>query len=118
MSSFPTVTFGHSHYKCLERAYIQTLENHKGNFDNLMVVSLLATEGVKWWLNSIINAYNNIKHRSQLYTVTTETFVSGWDAFLVGKFVGGSFVVSEAKFHKNVLKLRAFLFGLKVFVEP
>ena len=81
-----------------------------------MAVSVLANKGIKWWLNSITNAYNDTRHINSLCTLITDASLSGCSADFGGKSTRDSFAVSQAIVKKECIKTESSFLWFKKFL--
>ena len=113
-SSFVGVKYGPLHYRYLDQNKTTALTNNKGNFNKNMVLSVLAREDIKWWMQDIKGSYNNIGcgNPTKSITITTDASKSGWGGTLDGQNTHGLWSQSEKLLHINVLELKAILFSM------
>ena len=97
VASFPVVTFGHLHYRHLERDKIRGLKYHKGNFDGKISLSVKAVSEIHWWINNIDNSCHHI-NSIMIPDITIHT-----DASLTGWGITNGITPSRGLWHKTEL---------------
>lgn len=79
-SSFPGVMYGPLHYLWIEIDKTQALKQCKGNFESPMSLSPEAISDLRWWIESIETAFNQISHDTPQVTMTTDASKTGGGA--------------------------------------
>ena len=79
-SSFLGVMYGPLHYRWIEIAKTQALHQCKVNFDSPMYLSPEAISDLRWWIESIDTAFNQVSHAVSQITMTTDASKTGWGA--------------------------------------
>lgn len=116
-SSFPGVMYGPLHYRWIEIDKTQALKQCKGNFESAMSLSPEAISDLRWWIESIETAFNQISHDTPQVTMTTDASKTGWGCTCQGTPTGGSWTADEAENHINYLETKAVLLGLRSFSD-
>ena len=107
------VQFGSLFYKQLEIDKSLALKEKKGNFDEIMTLSELSIEHLRWWKDNAMSLPFNINHADPNVTICTDASISGWGAKMGVDECGGRWTLLEKEDHINILELKAILFGLK-----
>lgn len=113
VASFPGVQYGPLFYRSLEYDKNKALINSKGNYDEVMKLSLEAIADLEWWVDNITSSFRTIssdKIGAVLYTDASKT---GWGAVLEDTKTSGGWTEFEKDQHINYLELKAVYFGLK-----
>ena len=113
VSCFPAVEYGRLYYRELEKAKINALKSHLGNFDEQMVVSAEMKLELKWWMENIHCQVRHIYRSSPQVIIQTDSSLEGWGVVFKEKKFGGRWKSEEKSLHINCLELTAILFGLQ-----
>ena len=113
-SSFIGVMYGPLHYRYLDNDKSIAVKTNKGNYNKNMVLSQPAKEDIKWWMENIMESYNNIGcgNTSPSITITTDASKTGWGGTVSGHRTHGLWTHDESLEHINVLELKAVLFSV------
>ena len=115
VAAFPAVKWGPLYYRHLEEDKKAALRAHRGNFNKSLSLSPAAKGELRWWIDNVSSASNNILQTDPEITITSDASLSGWGCACNGVLSGGSWLPVESKFHINYLELKAALFALKCF---
>ena len=89
------------------------LKVYKGNFDQVILISDVVKEDLRWWIENIQKFPSKVLKDSVSVVLTTDASLEGWGAVLDDVVTGGDWSSEEKSCHINVLELKAVLFGLK-----
>lgn len=115
VASFQAVKYGPLYYRCIEEDKKLALKDSKGNFDDSMALSAKSRKDLKWWIDNILNAYNDIYVKQPQISISSDASLAGWGGVCNDKKAGGAWKAEDQLCHINFLELKAALFALKSF---
>ena len=107
------VWIGPVFWRRLEIEKAMWLKIYKGNFDQVVLISDMVKEDLKWWIENIQNFPTKVLMDTVSVVLTTDASLEGWGAVCGDVVTGGVWSSDEKSYHINVLELKAVLFGLK-----
>ena len=117
VSSFSAVEYGPLFYRSLERAKIQALQHHFGDFESYMFITVDMKQELFWWIQNLHTQKRRISHENPDLTITSDASAIGWGAVMGSQKIGGRWDETESHNHINVLELLAVSHALKSFCK-
>ena len=108
VAALPAVPYGKLYYRFMEHDKIENLKLSKGNYENDMIFSHLATTEVQWWLDNIMSQLKSLLCEILPdMLIFTDASTVGWGANMGSLTINGRWLETEKNFHINILELMA-----------
>ena len=117
VSSFPAITFGAAHYRCLEQDKVKALQISQGNFDKMMTLSDSAIQDSDWWLQNLAHSYGIIGKTPFVHTIYSDASLQGCGAAMTNITTGGKWSYKESQVHITTLELLAAFYAVRSFKD-
>ena len=101
------------HWKFLKVEKVAALAKAKGDFDQKMMLSLVARQEIDWWIRNVGSSGRRVRQGKPDRVLFTDTSNEDWGAHVRELATGGRWLKEELEEHINVLELRAALLGLQ-----
>lgn len=116
IAACPAVCYGWLYTKRLERAKFLALNECNNDYEKRMQITTDMKLDLKWWLEKICTAKNDIRENKYDLEIFTDASLTGWGVFCAGEKAHGWWEHNESN-HINLLELKAVFNGLKCFAK-
>ena len=96
---------------------IRALKENLGNFDKFCSLGSESKGEVDWWINNVGSAWKSITISPPDLVMEADASKIGWGCIFRGETANGRWTDEEARYHINVLELKAIQFGLFSFFK-
>lgn len=117
ISICPAVAYGYLYTKIIERKKYLALKREGGNYNKYMIIDSDIKKELNWWLKSIPNKRQYIKHHDYSLVIYSDASSSGWGIYCNKEKIHGFWTGEMKKYHINYLELMAAFIGLKSFAK-
>ncbi|KZS06357.1 Uncharacterized protein APZ42_030220 [Daphnia magna] len=115
--AIPTIPYAQSHYRSMQRFYLNESRRASGNLNTKRALSPEAEADLRWWLSNLEVANGKVFFpKSPDIEICSDASLSGWGAVCNGVATRGPWTVEQLGLHINCLELLGALFALKSFV--
>ena len=89
-STFLAVPLGRLHYRALQRSKTGALNEHKGNFELIVIIPKLGLDDMLWWgLNILFSVAPIAREKNPSIAINTDASSFGWGACTENGRTGG-----------------------------
>ena len=122
LESFPVVflavPLGRLYYRATEKFKTEALQDHKGNFDEIVTIPKLGLDDILWWQIKIPSSFAPFVRENPSITINIDASSFGWRECTDNRRNEGQFHLEERELHIiNTLELKAALYGLRSFCD-
>lgn len=115
--AIPAVPFAQSHYRSLQRFYIEGQRNTDA-LDRECLLSPTARADLRWWVENVTSITGRCFFPSEPdLEICTDASLSGWGACCGGVTTRGPWTRSDLSRHINELELLAAYYAVQAFVS-
>lgn len=115
--AIPTIPYAQSHYRSMQRFYLNESRRASGNLNTKRTLSPEAEADLRWWLSNLEVANGKVFFpESPDIEICSDASFSGWGAVCNGVATRGPWTDEQLGLHINCLELLGALFALKSFV--
>ncbi len=113
VSALPATVYGKAHYRALEFAKLDRLEQTRFNFDATFQWPESCREDLLWWASPNNNFSASFAIQNPTTTLTTDASLTGWGAIWENREIHGAWENDDRRI--NELELRAVLQAIETF---